>query len=132
MRWGRPTSQEVQLRAAKNRAARLQAKGNAVDFKSYRATIMSLAGGAVLALPVLVLTGPLLRLFGPDFDLKPARTSSSFALTSRPGTYSASRSMVLRLPPDDQRDCRRVGGSHLRHVMAVGQMFSNRRERGVA
>jgi putative SOS response-associated peptidase YedK len=33
MRWGMPTSQEVQLRAAKNRAARLHARSNAVDFK---------------------------------------------------------------------------------------------------
>jgi O-antigen/teichoic acid export membrane protein/thymidylate kinase len=32
-----------------------------------RATVLSLTGGAVLALPILLLTGPLLRLFGQDF-----------------------------------------------------------------
>ncbi|SHG42907.1 oligosaccharide flippase family protein [Bradyrhizobium erythrophlei] len=32
-----------------------------------RATVLSLAGGAMLALPVLILTGPLLNLFGQDF-----------------------------------------------------------------
>jgi len=32
-----------------------------------RASVLSLVGGAILALPVLVFTGPLLRLFGQDF-----------------------------------------------------------------
>lgn len=32
-----------------------------------RATVLTLAGGAMLAMPVLLLTGPLLRLFGQEF-----------------------------------------------------------------
>ena len=32
-----------------------------------RASVLSLVGGAILALPVLIFTGPILRLFGQDF-----------------------------------------------------------------
>lgn len=34
-RWGMPTSQVVQLEAAKKRGAKLEAKGQAVDFKAF-------------------------------------------------------------------------------------------------
>lgn len=50
-------------------ASELHARGDLAELQNLfaRATLMSLAGAAVLAVPVLVLTAPLLRLFGSDF-----------------------------------------------------------------
>ena len=51
-------------------ASALHAHGDVAGLKSLfaRATMLSLAGGAILGVPVLLLTRPLLRLFGHDFD----------------------------------------------------------------
>ena len=50
-------------------ASAVHARGDLAGLRSLyaRASVLSLVGGAILALPVLVFTGPLLRLFGQDF-----------------------------------------------------------------
>jgi O-antigen/teichoic acid export membrane protein/thymidylate kinase len=50
-------------------ASETHQRGDLVGLSSLfaRATVLSLAGGAILALPVLLFAGPMLRLFGQDF-----------------------------------------------------------------
>jgi O-antigen/teichoic acid export membrane protein len=51
-------------------ASELHARGDFAGLQSLfaRATMLSVVGGAILTVPVLLLTHPLLRLFGHDFD----------------------------------------------------------------